>query len=221
MALDPKRLQKKKAKKTAKSKARSHSRGAVNGKASAGWQKLLASPIHECWAAESIFEEGRGMGSVLLTRKSTDGTLLAAVFLVDTCCLGVKDAFIHPVSETEYRRMQDRFQDHAPMKSMEAACVRKLVESAVTYARDFGFSPHKDYTKAKRIFGDINPGDCDQNFIFGYQGKPLYFAGPHDGKAFVQRVMHTLEKHCGPDGFDYVVPEHQLHDRNASRKPAF
>ncbi len=213
MALDPKRLQKKKAKRTAKSRARGHSRGAVNGSASEGWQKFLASPIHECRAAESIFEEGRGMGSVLLSRKSTDGTILAAVFLVDSCCLGVKDAFVRPVSETEYRGMRDRFQDHEPMKSMEPACVRKLVESAVAYARDFGLSPHRDYSKAKRIFGDINAGDCDQNFTFGYRGKPLYFAGPNDGKAFVQRVIRTLEKHCGPDGFHYVVPEHQLHDK--------
>ena len=92
------------------------------------------------------------------------------------------------------------------LKFIHPACARKLIEQARKYAVDLGFSPHKDYREAKKIFGGIDSAACPRSFTFGKDGKPFYVAGPYDKPRFIKNVVDTLEKSCGPGGYHYVVP---------------
>lgn len=210
MALDRKKLQKKKAKQAAKAKQRrlkaSAHQATVEGKHHAAIVASLNAPLHECWTPENLFEPGAGIGTVVVSRKAGGGNILVAGFLLDVFCLGIKDTFIRVMTGADYTDLLDRFSGNGPLTAIEPACARKLVESAEAYARDIGFSPYKDYRKSRRIFGDIDTEPCPRRFAFGSEGKPLFSAGPHDRPGRVKRIIRTLEKHCGKDGFHFLSP---------------
>jgi hypothetical protein len=69
-----------------------------------------------------------------------------------------------------------------------------------------GLPPHRDYVKAKRIFGDIDPSACSEEFIYGKDGEPCFIAGPHDGPGRCRQIIEALTASCGPGGFRYILP---------------
>src|SRR5262245_38696707 len=88
---------------------------------------------------------------------------------------------------------------------LHPTCARKLVEGAEAYARDLGFSPHPDYQRARRIFGDLDPTACPTHYTFGKDGKPFFMSGPYDTPARCRKIIDTLTRRCGPEGFHYTV----------------
>ncbi len=215
MAVDQKRRQKQLAKKAAKRKEVRAARKASSGGsgAMAHMDRLIESgvmPIHECLAPEELDQSG--IGTVFVSRRMPDGDILMSSFLLDVYCLGVKDAFIRVASEMEYTgnlRIAARNEHHKPI---DPACARKLVEGAVAYAADLGFAPHPDYRSAKNIFGDIDPDECPTEFTYGKDGKPFYIAGPNENRAKRDKIIGTLERKFGMDGFEYILP---VSDRDA------
>jgi len=159
----------------------------------------------EAWLDRRLVEDG--FGYVVIARFKASGDTEAGVFMVDLKCLGVKNAFLSRLSLLEYenRLLGEMFVGDDAKESVSPACARKLVEAAVAYTRSLGLEPHEDYRLAQRVFGGINPAECDRDFTFGDQGKPLFIQGPNDSPAFVARVMAQLERRCGPRGFHYLI----------------
>jgi hypothetical protein len=148
-----------------------------------------------------------GCGYLVVSRFKADGRVEAGFFLLDVFCLGVKDAgFYRFNSVADYQEsLLDRvFRDEDPVR-MTPAAARKLAEGAVSYARGLGFSPGVDYKKASRVFGGITTTDCNEEFVFGKDGKPLYIQGPSDPPARVERILRALELRCGEGGYHYIV----------------
>jgi hypothetical protein len=115
----------------------------------------------------------------------------------------VKDAgFHHFSSMADYQEgLIDRlFPDGRVRMTPEAA--RKLTEGAISYARGLGFSPAADYKKASRVFGGITTANCEEQFVFGKNGKPLYAQGLSESPARVERILRVLEARCGEGGYD-------------------
>jgi hypothetical protein len=83
--------------------------------------------------------------------------------------------------------------------------VRKLVEEAEAYARDLGFPPHPDYQRARQIFGDLDVTACPTQYVFGKDGKPCFMSGPYDTPAKCRRILDTLTRRCGPEGFHFML----------------
>ena len=212
MALNQKKLQKKKAKQAAKNKARKalvKKKGSRIGSPSGSFSIKQAAkfPVYQCWASGELFGGGGGrMGSVWVTRKSSLGDIIMASFLLDVGCLGVKNAFITIVSEAEYESRLEITSINESLEEVEPSYARKLVEEAEKYANDLGFSPHKDYQLAKKIFGDIQSDECTEEFEFGRNGKPFYVAGPYDTEKFRNKVIHQLMKRCGSEGYNTLMP---------------
>ena len=207
MALDARKRQQKLAKKAAKRKAvvaTKKSLGEMGGLASRGRQVLptASAPIHECLVAESLFDIG--IGDVIVSRKMPNGFIGAAFFLVDVFCLGVKDAFYDVLSPAEYDFRLSGLQ-HETFRAIDPTCARKLVEGAEAYARDLGFPPHADYPRARQIFGDLDATVCLTHYVFGKDGKPFFMSGPYDTPTRCRRIIDTLTRRCGPEGFHFVV----------------
>ena len=207
MALDARKRQQKLAKKAAKRKAvvaTKKSLGEMGGLASRGRQVLptASAPIHECLVAESLFDIG--IGDVIVSRKMPNGFIGAAFFLVDVFCLGVKDAFYDVLSPAEYDFRLSGLQ-HETFRAIDPTCARKLVEGAEAYARDLGFPPHADYQRARQIFGDLDVTACPTHYVFGRDGKPFFMSSPYDTPARCRRIIDTLTRRCGPEGFHFVV----------------
>jgi hypothetical protein len=224
MSADPRKRQRKLERRAAKRKEKRHliHKGQSTGLAER-FSAAARYPILHCKATEELWTEG--MGWVLLSRKLPDGSVAVVIFLVDRYCLGVKDVVTNIVSgstyETDYvQKLCSRF-DHEDIPPPKA---RKIVERAVAYAHDLGFPPDPDYHKAKYLFGNIDPGECTEEFEFGKDGKPLFYAGPYDKPARCREVISILTHTCGTGGFHYLIPmdgsEEVLLKDDFDREPA-
>ena len=160
-------------------------------------------PIHQVLLQDLIFEEGLGVG--LLSRTLKEGRIATASFVIDMFCLGVKDATARIMTRFDYQDYVDQIELTASLSVVEPAYLAKLVQESVAYAKDLGFNPHRDYRKARKLFGDIDPNDCAETFEFGKDGRPLYISGPLESAAKVRRIIDQLTKRLGPDGFDFLV----------------
>lgn len=194
MALSSKALQQKRAKKAAKRKE-TRKQGPTGPKGMATeWLAAAHAPIADVYTPEGLFETG--MGSVWFSRKLDDGRYALGVFLVDTFCLGVKNAMYAILEPDRYNVQKENFLhiSEEAFIPQEPAYARKLVESAILYARALGLEPHADYKIAKEIFGDVVASDSDAVFAFGKDGHPLYMPGPGDTPAEQRRVVKQLER---------------------------
>lgn len=158
----------------------------------------------EAWHTAGLFE--RGFGQVIIARFKGSGEAEVGVFLVDTFCLGVKDAYFTRLWPDEYeKRVLNRLEEQGGREAIEPECARKLVEEAVAYARSLGLEPHPDFKLGARVFGGIEARSCPRTFEFGKDGKPLYVQTPNDSEAFAQNVMGTLTRRLGQDGFHFML----------------
>ena len=200
MAIDEKKRQKKLAKKAADRKAKEAERRSL---ITAGSSAAVARfPIGDCFIPTDLFSEG--IGHLVLTRTLPNGRIAVAGFLIDVFCVGVKNALYREISYEEYASYLEDVESRAPMEKAHPSCLRKLVEGAARYAQDIGFSPHPDYAKASRLFGDIDAAACPVRYTFGKDGKPFYINGSYETPAQQSKIIETLERHLGSDGFEHM-----------------
>ena len=158
----------------------------------------------EAFRSANMFDTG--MGYVLVSRFKSDGLVEAGVFLLDTFCLGVKNAFFSRLNQSEYEnRLVQKVFAKDGNQPLTPACARKLVQDAVAYAQHLGFAPHPDYKKACRVFGGISVTECNEVFTFGKDGRPCFIQGPDDSELFCRKAMTLLTIRCGEGNFDYIV----------------
>jgi hypothetical protein len=205
MALDPRKRQKKLERRKAKQKAerrvlaRRQSRGLP-----ARLREASTAPILHCAIGDEIRRQG--IGQVLVSRQLKNGAVAFAVFLVDIFCLGVKDAFADILPRAIYdEKIYNKMARQARMIPSPPERARKLIEGAVRYASDLGLPPHPDYAAAEPIFGDVAAEACTEEFAYGKDGKPFFYAGPYDDQLRCRQILCTLENHCGPDGFTSAI----------------
>jgi len=195
------------ARKRAKRQAERNKRGPTEGKKASllqEAQRAASCPVYECLSSGSISESG--IGNVMMARRFPDTTIGFAVFLVDVYCLGVKDAMFASMTRDQYAMSIDALRSRENLVPMDPCCARKLVERSIAYAKRLGFTPHSDYVLAKPLLADIDTEACETEFEFGRDGKPFYVAGPNDSPAKVKRIINTLSRRVGRDGFNFLVP---------------
>lgn len=163
-------------------------------------------PIHDCLVPDNLHETG--LGTIVISRRSPGGEIGCSAFVVDIYCLGVKDAMFTINDENEYEDfLKPRLirGNEGNIENVHPACVRKLVEGAVSYARDLGFAPHPDYRKYKALFGDIDKSVCPEKYAFGKEGKPFYINGPNETSKQSERIIKQLENICGEGNFNFML----------------
>ena len=164
-------------------------------------------PILECLVPSNLFETG--LGNVVVARQLPDGSVAASVFVVDVYCLGIKDAFFQIFSALEYKThlKEGMVESHGgiPFDNVHPSCVKKIIEGAVRYAKQLGFTPHEDYYKAIGLLGGIDSSVCPVSYEYGRDGKPFYVRGPHETIPQARRIIESLNKQCGDGGYDYML----------------
>jgi len=158
------------------------------------------APIRHCFLTESLFETG--MGTLVLTRGATPQHLALGAFLLDTFCLGIKDAMFKSVEAEVVERYIEAANAAAPMVPVDPSYARKLLRELAAWSQGIGFAPHRDFAAVEAIFGDVNADACDAVFPFGREGKPLYISGPNDTAPLIQSRIEQLQKLSGDDGFE-------------------
>jgi hypothetical protein len=166
-------------------------------------QRLAALPLDSCLVSEGLFQSGNGM--VILARRTTDGRLALAAFLLDVFCRGVIDVTFHEMEPSDRDDfVADADEEAGSFAAADPAYGRKLLRDLVAYARAIGFEPHRDFAAAELLFGDVSAAACDVGFTFGVDGKPLYVPGLDESPVQIHRRLAHLRERLGPDGFDFV-----------------
>ena len=161
-------------------------------------------PLHECLLTKEWQKEGV-MTQILVARRSPQGQIAVGLFLVDLGCLGVKSGFGRILdARREYRELRGGVKANQVMIKADVNLVAKIIREAIAYAGELGFHPDPDYRDGMLVLGDADPDACDVPIpLGGKDGKPFFIAGPYDN---VDRIMATLTRKLGPDGFDFLVP---------------
>lgn len=202
MALSERQRQKKLAKKKQK-------RGATVKKTTLSMKKAkpyASYPIHECLIPNDLFISG--LGELVVTRRIPNGDIAMSAFVIDVFCLGVKDAMFTVLPESEYEhRIKGKMSGagNRVFDKLHQTCAKKLLDGVVNYAKELGFAPHPDYKNAKEIFGLADAGACPVKYTYGKKGKPFYMNGPYESPADIDRIINTLTKSCGVNGYDTVL----------------
>lgn len=148
--------------------------------------------------------EASGLVGVIVAREMRRPRDRVSVcgYLVDTYCLGVKDA-LGPRSMR--RGGLDGFIDRfaapfggRPLPS-DIELARHLVWGGVAYARELGLPPHADFRAAAGHLGALEEPCAIQ---FGHRGRPTYVQGPYDD---ADRILRALRRSVGPDGFGFTL----------------
>jgi hypothetical protein len=170
---------------------------------SPGWSRGLSIQGHPNWSGQDRDGTERpGMAAVLVARRRRAGKVSTCGYLVDTYCLGVKNA-LGPMKLDGRelagfaREFFGAFGGESVPAPLELA--QHLVLGAVDYARGLGFEPHPDFRAA---VGHLGPWQGPSAITFGDDGKPYYVEGPWDDS---RRVMRTLERSVGKDNFHFLV----------------
>jgi len=206
MATDPRKRQKKLQRRAAHQKSKHMS---LMRQKSAGLPGQLTAaagcPIIDCLATMDLWDQG--MGWIILSRQLPNGAVAFAMFLVDRYCLGVKNANANIGSRFDYNELiLNKVKSQYQVKTISPADARRIVESAVTFARNLGFRPHADCQRACLLFGSIDPAQATEELEFGKDGKPMFISGPFDNAARCREILATLERSCGPGGFEFFLP---------------
>jgi len=192
MAVDPRKRQKQLARKKAKHQSnKANKQTQALRAAGRALEAAGTAPILHSFMSDTIWDQG--LGYVILSRTLPSGQVAYANFMLDVFCLGVKDAMFDIVTPEHYRAVVlEGISQRFNLQRIEPAAARKLVEGGVEYAASFGLEPHPDYAKAKRIFGDIDPTQCEEEFEYGKDGQPFYIQGPYDSPEKVRRIMQAI-----------------------------
>ncbi|MCU0543935.1 MAG: DNA-binding response regulator [Oscillatoriaceae cyanobacterium Prado104] len=145
--------------------------------------------------------EAGGLGLVMVTRSKGYNRFVAATYLIDYWCLGVKDT-IPPrnCNDSQYKNLVENsyspFGQQYEEISLEQA--QALVWGAVAYAKTLGFEPHRDFEQSKTHLGELT---SEIGLKFGHNGKPCYVEGPYDNTT---KIINTLRNSVGDGNFDYL-----------------
>lgn len=175
---------------------------------SPGWQDGLTFDPRPEWPDGGPVEASAGgIVSVLVARREARHRVSACGYLVDTFCLGVKDAVGPKIMDHHglHGFVSEYFKAHlAPPVEVPLELAQHLVFGAVDYARNLGFEPHADFEAAAGHLGSwVGPSAIG----FGRDGKPFYVEGPYDDTS---AVMKTLERTVGHGNFHYLVGMRQM-----------
>ncbi|MEG4284972.1 DNA-binding response regulator [Microcoleus sp. A006_D1] len=145
--------------------------------------------------------EAGGLGLVMVTRSKGYNRFVAASYLIDYWCLGVKDA-MQPrnCNDSQYKNLVEhcysQFGQEYEEISVEQA--QALVWGAIAYAKKLGFEPHRDFEQSKAHLGESTN---EIGLKFGRNGEPCYVEGPHDN---TRKIINTLRNSVGEGNFDYL-----------------
>lgn len=161
-------------------------------------------PIHECLIRDD-WEETK-FSPIIISRKKANGAIIAANYIVDMKCLGVKNTYFkYDLSPFSYREFVQEMGQIMGINfvSIESTLAHNIIYGAVEFAEDCGFEPHKDFiSTTEYLLDNVESIDYIEVAFGGDEGKPFFISGPYDD---TKKIMATLTKTVGKGNFDYLM----------------
>ena len=169
-------------------------------------EEALKYPLYGCWIDEGWVEGG--LAQVVVARQQSPGQVFFGVYLVDYYCLGIKNCYwLADTSERAFQRHLEQLPGH--FIPCDPALAHELIYGAVEYAAFYGFQPQMDFREAKLVLELPETYPPTGKVKFGYEGKPLYIAGPDDDP---ERILAKLEKAAGQGNYSYLMGLSSMED---------
>jgi hypothetical protein len=167
-------------------------------------QKARTLPLFECIVNSDW--KVTGMANVIVSRKHSNENITAGMYLVDTKCLGIKDAsYWFNIPETQYRTILKHASATMKLETVPYTLAHSIVFAGLQFAEDYGFKPHKDFTSVAQYILEEDTDDIELIEIeCGMDGKPAFISGPYDDAAKIARIVAQLEKTAGPGNFTII-----------------
>lgn len=162
-------------------------------------EKVRTLPIGKCYITPDWKESG--ISQIIISRVRPSGNLSVGIFLVDTFCIGVKDATYYTnISEYEFEDLIRRYGSGPDMEEISYNEAHNIIYGAIGFAEDGGIRPAKDF----KIAGYILEEDTDDipliDYEFGKNGK--HFLVINSDKRELP-YLRQLKKTLGDD-FEFV-----------------
>lgn len=165
-------------------------------------EKARTLPIGNCYIAPPDWLES-GMAHVIVTRVRPNGNLVMASFLVDTFCLGVKDAGYHEnITPYDFEKYLDNYKNGMGLNEISYNEAHNIIYGAMAFAEEGGIKPSKEFDPAGYILEEDTDDIPLIEYDFGKNGKHFLIVHP-DRKEML--YYHTLKKNLG-DNFEYIIP---------------
>lgn len=138
------------AKKKAKNKSKGQQQGALSPYRFMR-KKARTLPIGKCYIAPPDWQES-GMAHVIVTRMRPSGNLVMASFLVDTFCLGVKDAGYHEnMTPSDFEEYLNNYRKGMGLEEISYNEAHNIIYGAMAFAEEGGIKPAKEFDHAGYI----------------------------------------------------------------------
>jgi hypothetical protein len=167
-------------------------------------RRAAATPVRHCLVTAGLLEGG--MGTLILARGATALDLEVGIFLLDTFCIGVKDALFRSMQRDDFETYMAAVEDAAPLEPIDPAPARKLLRDLVAWAGLMEFRPPLDLPAIEALFGDTDPDASDQTFTVGHEGQPLYIPGPSESPALIARRLAAIRHRFGDGAVKLSLP---------------
>lgn len=168
-------------------------------------QRAMEFPVYRCWASPDWKDSG--LATVCVVREMPNLQYVAAAYLVDVYCLGLKktswQTHIRPQELPNYKSMIGL--DLEPIAYEDA---RSLILGGIAYARELGFEPNPRWEKSKPLVEPERP--FVPKFEFGKDGKPFYIEGPHDDVASIMNTLNDKVRQGDAHFFRKLKEDEQL-----------
>ena len=165
-------------------------------------EKARTLPVGKCYIAPPDWQES-GMAHIVVTRVRPSGNLVMASFLVDTFCLGVKDACYHEnMTPSDFEEYLNNYRKGMGLEEISYNEAHNIIYGAIAFAEDGGIKPNKEFDPAGYILEEDTEDIPLIEYDFGKNGK--HFLIVHPDKKEMQ-FYHILKKNLGDD-FEFVIP---------------
>lgn len=156
-------------------------------------ERVRNLPIGKCYINPDWQKEG--LAHILLTRNRAGGNIVYASLLVDTFCLGVKDAeYAIDFTPQELKEALAHFRKDHELEEIDYEKVHNLIYGAIEFAEEGGIKPVKEFGPASYILEEDTEDIPLIEYEYGKDGKHFLVIGP-DGNE--RKYLKTLYDHLG------------------------
>lgn len=165
-------------------------------------EKARTLPIGKCYIGPPEWQEA-GLAHIIVTRVRPNGNLVIGTFLVDTFCLGVKDALCNEnIAQYDFDKYLNNCKESMGVEEIGYNEAHNIIYGAIAFAEDGGIEPSKEFNVARYILEEDTDDIPLIEYDFGKDGKHFLVVNP-DRKEMP--YFHILKKNLGDD-FDFILP---------------
>ena len=169
--------------------------------------KARTLPVGKCYVNPGWQTDG--LAEIVVTRTRPSGNVVAAFFLVDTFCMGVKEAFcLHNCTAEDFDERLHEILPGGDMAEISYPEAHNIIYGAIEFAEEAGLEPVPDFILAEYVLEEDTDDVPLIEYDFGKEGKHFLVCGP-EGRE--KKLIPELRRRLGAD-FDFAQPVSDVFD---------